>query len=243
MKYMGSKAKIKKYIIPIIQQRMNDFNINTYIEPFVGGANVIDDVVAPRKIASDIERELIALYKNLDKVIGLPDEMTHEHYSDVMASFRAKDSRYEDWYKGAIGFLASYNGRGFDGGFSGVRTIASGAQRNYYLEAKRNLLQQAEKLKGVEWQCGDYEDLYSDVSDCLIYCDIPYRGTKGYGKKFDYDRFWNWADRMSDYNVVLVSEQTAPFPFESVWEMPIKRTIDNASTVCVTEKLFERAGD
>lgn len=37
MIYMGSKRKIKKYILPIIQKSIEENNINTYIEPFVGG--------------------------------------------------------------------------------------------------------------------------------------------------------------------------------------------------------------
>lgn len=240
MKYMGSKAKIKRFIIPIIQQRMKDYNIHTYIEPFVGGANVIDSVTADKRIASDICVELIELYKNIDKVRELPDTITHEHYSDVRDSYHKKDNRYEDWYKGAIGFLASYNGRGFDGGFSGIRTIADGSVRNYYLEAKNNLLNQAEKLKDITFQSGDYEDLYSHVSDCVIYCDIPYKNKKQYNNGFDYDRFWDWADRMSDYNIVLVSEEEAPFPFKCIWQGEQKRTINQTNTVHAIEKLFER---
>lgn len=37
MKYMGSKSRIAKDIVPIIQKTIDDNNINTYIEPFVGG--------------------------------------------------------------------------------------------------------------------------------------------------------------------------------------------------------------
>lgn len=37
MNYMGSKSRIAKYIVPIIQSYIDNNNINTYIEPFVGG--------------------------------------------------------------------------------------------------------------------------------------------------------------------------------------------------------------
>lgn len=33
---MGSKNRIVKYIVPILQQIINKNNITTYIEPFVG---------------------------------------------------------------------------------------------------------------------------------------------------------------------------------------------------------------
>ena len=42
MKYMGSKARIAKYILPIIlKDRKPD---QWYVEPFVGGCNTIDKV-------------------------------------------------------------------------------------------------------------------------------------------------------------------------------------------------------
>ena len=42
MVYMGSKSKYAKYIVPILQKTIDDNNISTYIECFVGGANIID---------------------------------------------------------------------------------------------------------------------------------------------------------------------------------------------------------
>ena len=46
MKYMGSKSRIAKYIVPIIQNYIDDYNIKTYVEPFCGGCNVIDKINA-----------------------------------------------------------------------------------------------------------------------------------------------------------------------------------------------------
>jgi len=37
IKYMGSKSRIAKYIVPILQKEIDDNNIKTYLEPFVGG--------------------------------------------------------------------------------------------------------------------------------------------------------------------------------------------------------------
>ena len=44
MKYMGSKNRIAKHIVPIIQRYIDKTNPKSYIEPFVGGANVIDKI-------------------------------------------------------------------------------------------------------------------------------------------------------------------------------------------------------
>ena len=37
MIYQGSKSRLKKYILPIIQDYIDTYNIKAYIEPFVGG--------------------------------------------------------------------------------------------------------------------------------------------------------------------------------------------------------------
>lgn len=35
IKYLGSKSRIAKFIVPILQKEIDDNNINVYIEPFV----------------------------------------------------------------------------------------------------------------------------------------------------------------------------------------------------------------
>ena len=87
MKYMGSKSRISKYIIPIIQQRIKDYNIKTYIEPFCGGCNIIDKIQCDTKIASDNHKYLIEMFKNLNRIQSLPEFITKEHYSDVRECF------------------------------------------------------------------------------------------------------------------------------------------------------------
>ena len=36
MKYMGSKAKVARYIVPIIQEQIERSGYETYLEPFCG---------------------------------------------------------------------------------------------------------------------------------------------------------------------------------------------------------------
>ena len=237
---MGSKSRVAKYIVPIIQNEIDTHNIETYIEPFCGGCNIIDKIVCKNKIASDNQKFLISLYQNLDKLIQLPEFVTKEHYSDVRDCFNNRTDRYPDWYVGAIGFLASYNGRFFDGGYAGLVHTKSGSIRNYYDEAKRNLLDQVNHLKGIEFQYRDYEGLYSSTKNTLIYCDPPYQNTKKYGvsKNFDHERFWKWAERMSNNNIVLVSEHIAPDNWKCIWQQEVKRTIDNTKRVKAVERLF-----
>lgn len=243
MKYMGSKSRISKHILPIIQQRLDDYNLHTYVEPFCGGCNVIDKVRCETRIACDKSLYLIALFNNMCNISQLPDFITRQHYDEVKKSYQQKDGLFPDWYIGAVGFLASYNGKFFDGGYAGVAHTKIGTTRNYYDEAKRNLLKQIDSLQDVKFECGDYRKTCSHFVDAVIYCDPPYKDTTNYltGADFNHDEFWDWCREMSERNIVLISEHQAREDFECIWEMPTKRTIDNKKRSDCIERLFEFA--
>lgn len=245
MKYMGSKSKVANEIVPIIHRYLSDNQLNTYVEPFVGGANIIDKVICPHRVGCDKQVYLIELYKNLDKLETLPNFITKEHYSDVRECYNNSSDKYEDWYIGAIGFLSSYNGRFFDGGYSGKVVLKSGNVRNYYEEAKNNLESQINDLRGIEWKIGDYKETCSNYKHCLIYCDPPYKDTKQYGssRDFSHDEFFEWCRDMSKDNIVLISEHTAPSDFKSIWSHNIKRTINSSKTILSVENLFVYSDD
>lgn len=240
MKYMGSKNRICRDLLPMIQQKIDEFNIDTYIEPMCGGCNIIDKVVCDTKIASDNQKYLIALFQNIQNISCLPESVGKDHYSAVRKCYNEGSAEYDDWYIGAIGFLASYNGRFFDGGYAGIVKTKAGTVRDYYAEAKRNLIEQIPRLQDISFFCRDYR-FYSTYENCLFYLDPPYRGTKQYGssKDFQYDIFWDWCRSMSRKNIVLISEHSAPDDFDCIWSQKVKRTIDNNKHITAMEKLFE----
>ena len=216
------------------------------MEPFVGGANVIDKIKHPNKFGSDKNKYLIALLKHVQSGKPLYEGVPKELYDKARTAFNNGDtSDFEDWQIGNIGFLASYNGRWFDGGYakSGYEKTKTGKRfRDYYREAKDNLLEQAPNLKGVKFSCKDYR-YYNEVNlkDFVIYVDPPYQNTKQYANatKFDYDEFWQTMRNWSENNVVLISEQNAPEDFECVWEQEVSRSIKANDKSKSTEKLFK----
>ena len=240
MKYMGSKSRIAKAIVPIIQQYIDDNKITNYIEPFCGGCNVIDKIKCDTRIASDINPYLIALLKRVQNKELLYDEVSKELYDKVRDSFNNKDNAYADWEYGNIGFLASYNGRFFDGGYAkpGYEKLRNGGQRyrDYYRESKDNILSQ--NLDGINFVNNDYRKL--NVNSSLIYCDPPYANTKQFANslRFDHDEFWNYMRKWSENNIVLISELNAPEDFECIWEQSVSRSIKSTDKSRDIEKLF-----
>lgn len=235
MKYMGSKSRIARHIVPIIQNYIDHSGAAAYIEPFVGGANVIDKINAPGKRGTDANPYLIALLSHMQRGGALPDSVSFEQYSAV----RVDKGHYPTWYVGCVGFLASYNGRFFDGGYA--RPGYEGKKyRDYYQESKRNLEKQASQLREIKFACKDYRAYNGTGGNSVIYCDPPYAGTKQYANSgsFDYAEFWETVRRWSAKNIVLVSETAAPDDFTCIWEQPILRTIYSTKRTQSVERIF-----
>lgn len=239
MKYMGSKARFSKEILPIIlkNRKPNQW----YVEPFAGGMNMIDKVDGNR-IANDNNRYLIALCKGLkDGRLGLA-EINKEYYSDVRDCFNGKNSKYDDFTIGWVGFMGSANGRFFEGGYSGKSKTKIGTVRDYIAESIRNIEKQIPSFAGIDFEFGDYRDL-KIPENSIIYCDIPYEGTKQYStsKGFDYVQFWDWVrEKSKQGHEVYVSEYNAPEDFVCVWEKESKSSLKANSVIKGSKSSVER---
>jgi len=233
MKYMGSKARFSKEILPIILKDRTEEQY--YVEPFVGGCNIIDKVKG-RRIASDNNKYLIALWKGLQQGRELIMEIPKELYDKARNQYNERENHnFDDFTIGWIGFMASYNGRFFDGGYNGNYT-----KRNYTKESIDNILKQVPNIIGVNFYSCDYDKLVIP-NESIIYCDIPYKNTKQYStsKNFDHDKFWQWCRDISKDNTVFVSEYNAPNDFECVWQKEVNVAIRPNKTLAQVEKLFK----
>lgn len=227
MKYMGSKNRIANEILPIMLKERRE---RAWVEPFVGGANLIDKVDGKR-IGSYINPYLIdALISIRDFVNDLPKnnkEFTEHDY---------KLLRYSDEYKykGYAGFAFSYSGKWLGGwcrdGFN---------KRDYVNESYKNAVNQSPNLQGVEFINKSYLEL-EIPSNSLIYCDPPYEGTTKYKNDFDHDEFWQWCrEKKKEGHTIFVSEYNAPSDFVCVWQKEIVSSLtkDTGSKKAI-EKLF-----
>ena len=226
MWYMGSKNRISKELVPIIQSYITE-DTKGYLEPFVGGANIIDKIKCNNKIGCDIHKQLIALLnKAKNNVEDIPDIISFETYKEV----KNNKEKYEDWYVGLVGFCASFSARYFEGYARAKRNDNSGEISE---KAIRNLKKQAPLLKDIELKCCNFLDLPKDkIKGYVIYCDIPYKGTTKYKTEpFPYEEFYIWANEMAKYNTVLVSEYNMPSNFKCIWEKETSRGINSCNAI------------
>lgn len=236
---MGSKSRIAKEIEPILTMWLTDARY--YVEPFAGGMNMIANIKHCKRIASDNNNYLIAMWKYLCQGYKFPTIIPKELYNEYRKQFRQRGfngngNTFEEAMIGWIGFMASFNGRFYDGGYSGHNVKG----RNYIDEQIRNTLAQIDKLQNVEFQCGRYDKI-EIPNDSIIYCDIPYKDTKQYAtsKNFDHDAFWEWCrDMTRKGHSVFVSEYQAPQDFKCLWQKQITNAMNLTSSSKPIEKLF-----
>lgn len=237
MVYQGSKRRIAGEILPIMLGKMEVGQ--TFVDAFSGGSNVV--CLMPeeyQRIANDKNRYLIAMWKRLTTTDWKPPTFIPKNfYDEVRNSWHRGDRKFDDATIGWVGFMASRNGRFFDGGYSGHN--AKG--RDYISENIRNITRQIDSLKGVEWQCGSYDKM-AIPEGSLIYCDPPYKGTTGYtsARNFDYDGFYDWArQKKRDGHTVFISEYDIPCgDFQCVWQKQITNSLNITKTLRPTERLY-----
>lgn len=233
MQYMGSKNRIAKHILPIMLADADKHNIKTWVEPFVGGANMIDKVPdSYARIGIDCNPHTIAaLLAIRDFVDILPDYISREQYNRIKG---APAEPLTSWSR----FVCSFGGR-FENGYA-VDNRRGGV--NFAQVGKRNALKQSPKIQSVEFICASYLD-YKPINS-LVYCDPPYQGTTGYKTgAFNHEEFFEWCREAANKgNIVYISEYNAPDDFELVWQGEIKTNFSSTRTKAThtaTEKLFK----
>lgn len=237
MIYLGSKSRIANNLLLFLLSSLKKGQC--YVEPFCGGCSVIQGVpMDHRRIANDNNRYLIAMWKALTMTGWKPPTLIEKpYYDEVRASYHANDGKYDDATIGWVGFMASRNGRFFDGGYSGHNS----GGRDYISESIRNIKKQIPELQGIEWQTGSYEQM-TIPEGSLIYCDPPYKGTKTYSTSthFDYPGFYDWCrTKASEGHTVLVSEYSMPPDFIPVWSKTVTVSMAPKATYHPIETLYQ----
>ena len=238
MKYMGSKNRIAKYLLPIILKNRKEGQ--WYVEPFVGGANMIDKVTGNRIGADSNEWVIDALRYIRDCSLPINNnEFTELDYKSCSESVRFNKSL--PFCRGLVGYaLISFSfGAKWIGGWSRGKD-SKGRQRDYVSEQYRANNKQSPLLQGVKFIKSPFQNL--DIpKNSIIYCDPPYQGaTKYKDKDFPHDDFWQWCrDKVKEGHQVFISEYNAPDDFVCVWQQELKVSVaKEGKQKTAVEKLF-----
>lgn len=230
MKYMGSKNRVAKHILPIMVKAADGAGITTWVEPFVGWGNMIDKVPERfKRVGYDFnEHTITAMLDIRDRPNELPENITEEFYRVLKGNPPASIS---SWIRFECSFASKFEG--------GYARASDG--KNYAAIGSRSGKKQSPKIQGVDFICSNYK--YLEIKDSLIYCDPPYQSTTGYVTGgFNHEEFFDWCRGMRDKgNIVFLSEYQAPDDFECVWQGEQKTNFSSSrkkATHDAVEKLF-----
>jgi len=214
-----------------------------FVDAFCGGCNLLDKVPNTfKRIANDKNEYLIAMWKCLVNGWKPVTHIDRETYNLAREYYHDHDL-FPKYEIGWIGFMASFNGQFFSGGYSGHEVkISNGKTRDYISESIRNIIPQIPLLKDVDFRCGSYDEIELPPTDrTAIYCDIPYKGKKQYttSKDFDYSKFYDWCrQKHSEGYQIFVSEYQMPDDFKCIWQKQITCAMNQTITKKPIEKLF-----
>lgn len=222
MKYLGSKRRIAKHIIPIIEEHRT----NWWVEPFVGGGNMIENIKGNR-IGADINANAV----NALRVIrDTPHELPKTNLDFTESDYKNENHKHFC----VLGFAVSFGAK-WKGGYSRNKR-----GDDYVNQAYNSAQRQSKKLKGASFVHSSYKDLHIPKNS-VIYCDPPYESTTGYAGNFNHAEFWEWCRvKTKEGYKVFVSEYNAPDDFECVFEYSTITQVDNHNTgkSNKTERLF-----
>lgn len=209
MVYMGSKNKLSKYLKPIIDRFLKQGMI--YVEPFVGGANMIDKIDWDLKYGYDINKPIIALlryvsyhaklcYQNNKEFKLPPEDITLEEFK-----------RLRELYKKGIASPKI----AFAGLMCQLGKFYSSYQKDFNKreQLRRNMERQFNNplFFNTNFDYKNYKDL--EVTNAVIYCDPPYKDTAQYNvkEKFNYDHFLEkCVEWYNNGNIILLSGNFVP---------------------------------
>ena len=233
MKYMWSKNRIAKYLLPIILKDRKEWQ--WYVEPFVWGANMIDKVEGNR-IWWEYNEYIAKMWQELERGWNPPEKLEREVYYEI------KDNK-EKFTKQMVGYVwinSSYSWIWFWS--YAWKTQTKWWIRDYQDEAYRNTLKQIPNIKWVKFKHSSYNDL-KIPDNSIIYCDPPYAWVCWYKDKFNHLDFWDWCrEQKKNWHTIFISEYNAPEDFKCVWEKEVKSSLSanwkSWGNKNSTEKLF-----
>lgn len=239
MVYLGGKAKIAKYIVPFLQNIINEKGIKTFISPFCGGVNIEDKIQCETIVASDLSYYLIEMWKALQDGWRPPLYLDEMEYLDI----KHNPLHYSPQLVGTVGYLASFGTKWFGG-------YGRSKGRDPYNEKIRNLIKQVDScdLSKILFIHSDYRNLDValnlrgiEYNNSLLYCDPPYKGTVKYKVDFDHNFFYDWCRWTASRGItIVISEYSMPSDFKCVMEIPHSTNFASQrnNKVVRIEKLF-----
>lgn len=218
LRWPGGKSKMTKILDNFFPKE-----IDKYLEVFTGGGSVLLHIIQkynPEIVyANDIDTNLIGYYESVqsepqivtEECLWIKDNFTAETFANEFPNLnRELASHFFTLNKTSFSGLGkNYSAQAYDRNFS-LRCI----------NKIKDVSEVVQNTKFVNSDFGDLDNTIGDIKDFFIYLDPPYYGNKDkglYGKKgelhkgFDHLKLFEWVDKHSKNNKVMLSYDDSPY--------------------------------
>jgi DNA adenine methylase len=179
LRYPGGKTKLISFLVDYLPA--SEEIKGTYIEPFVGGGSVYLYLKPNKAHISDLNSELITLYKGIKLYPHKVWETFESFPSGKNSYYQIRDAAIDHkplYYKAARTLYL--NRTCFKGMWrhnpQGNFNVGYGGEKRRWVITHQNILELSRILKNAEIEHSDYERILKKVSqNDFIYLDPPYK--------------------------------------------------------------------
>ena len=237
MRYLGSKRRIIKELIPFLLK--DEKNMDYYIEPFVGGCNSIIEVKKVSKlkcIGIDNNPYLILFLNELKKGWKPPKKVSENLYQELRIEQKNKtfDEVNDPVLTAYVGLLMSFSAKWFGG-------YRRSSDRDEHKIAYQQAINLSKNISDIDFIFASYNE-YPIPDSSIIYCDPPYKKvtTGYYNKNFNHEEFYKWCMKIKNSdNRLFLSSYTAPKEFTCLWSKKVRTMVEVKKYKNNIEKLYE----
>ena len=178
LRYPGGKTKLLDELLPHLQEKK--FIRGRYIEPFVGGGSVFFAVNPDNALLSDLNKELIDLYKGIRNYPHKVWEMFAQFPEGKEAYYQVRDTAYQHqkiWYRAARTLFL--NRTCFKGMWrhnqEGKFNVGFGGDERRWAITYENILDLSKRFKRASLLFSDFDSVLNEVQvGDFIFIDPPY---------------------------------------------------------------------
>ncbi len=192
LRYPGGKAKLLSFLIKYLPKE-EDIK-GKYIEPFVGGGSVFMHVRPKKAVISDLNNELIDLYRAIKNYPHKVWEIYCSFPSGKRGYYRVRDSNFDHqriYYRAARTLYL--NRTCFKGmwrhNIQGDFNVGYGGESRRWVISHENIVELSKLFKKAKVETNDFKKTLASVrSGDYIFLDPPYKPGK---KEMDHAHYIN----------------------------------------------------
>ncbi|MFC1715326.1 DNA adenine methylase [Candidatus Poribacteria bacterium] len=179
LRYPGGKTKLLSFLCEFLPR--NSEITGNYVEPFVGGGSVFLSIKPRSSILSDLNSELIELYRGVRNFPHKVWEIFSSFPEGKKAYYQIRDSQYDSehsYYRAARTLYL--NRTCFKGMWrhspNGSFNVGYGGEERRWVITHQNIVELSRLLRKAELKISDFERTLDEVSDNdFVFLDPPYK--------------------------------------------------------------------